>query len=111
MSQITLTDAKDFLRVVHSHDDALIAQLLKGAVQQALRYLNRTQLPTLPVDSPSESSSEDVPSDEDPIADDVRVAVLRLVQIQYEVASPDEAEKIRQSALHMLQPYRIGLGV
>lgn len=111
MTQISISYAKGFLRVFHGHDDALLGQLIKAATEQALRFLNRTQLPTLPVDNPSESSSEQVPSDEDPVPEDVRIAIVRLVQAQYEGLSADEAEKLRQAAFHMLMPYRIGLGV
>lgn len=110
MSVINLQDVKQVLRVIHSADDEMLQQLLDAAEDEACRFCNRTQLPTLPVDSPSSSSSEDVPSSEDPIAPSVFTAVVCLVKADYE-ATPAEALHLRNLAETKLMPYRIGLGV
>lgn len=116
MSQISVATAKLYLRVFHSHDDALIELLIDGAEQEACRYLNRQNLPTLPLEYPAESSSdapysEESPSSEDPVAPDVVIAVLHLVQSKYEGTKPEDQEKLRAAAEVILQPYRRALGV
>lgn len=110
MSVINLQDVKRALRVIHSADDELLQQLLNSAEDEALRFCNRRQLPTLPRDNPEAPSSEDIPSSEDPIAPSVFTAVVCLVKADYE-ASPAEAEQLRNAAEVKLMPYRIGLGV
>lgn len=57
MSTIDLQVAKRRLRVIHNADDEDLQQALDGAEQEALRYMNRTQLPTLPQDFPDVPSS------------------------------------------------------
>jgi len=117
MGSVTVQELKEHLRVDHNADDSLIERLIAGAEEEAKRFLNRTQLPTLPLDYPpeydsnSEELSEDVPSSEDPIADDVRIALYLLVQARYEAASADEMTKLRNVAEGLLMPYRTRLGV
>jgi hypothetical protein len=111
MSTVTVAEAKRWLRVIHSGDDTLIQELIDQAEDEALRFLNRTQAPTLPVDYPSDSSSEDVPSSEDPEARSYAKGVLILVQAAYEQPDPDKAARMRQNAEVVLMPYRRGLGV
>jgi hypothetical protein len=110
VSVIALADVKAALRVIHTADDALLQNLLDSAEDEALRFLNRTQLPTLPLDYPEESSSEDIPSSEDPIAPSVFTAVVILVKIDYE-AAPGDIETLRRAAEVKLQPYRTQMGV
>jgi len=110
VSVIALADVKAALRVIHSADDALLQNLLDSAEDEALRFLNRDQLPTLPLDYPEESSSEDIPSSEDPIAPSVFTAVVILVKIDYE-AAPGEIETLRRAAEVKLQPYRTQMGI
>ena len=110
MSVIALADVKAALRVIHSADDALLQNLLDSAEDEALRFLNRDQLPTLPLDYPEESSSEDIPSSEDPIAPSVFTAVVILVKIDYE-AAPGDIETLRRASEVKLQPYRTQMGV
>lgn len=110
MSVIDIQDVKQALRVIHSADDELIQRLTDSAEDEAMRFCGRTQLPTLPVDRPCATSSEDIPSSEDPVAPSVFTAVVALVKADYE-ASPAEAEQLRKLAEVKLMPYRIGLGV
>lgn len=117
MGSVTLQEVKDHLRVDHDEDDSLIERLISGAEEEAKRFLNRTQLPTLPLDYPpeydsnSEELSEDVPSSEDPVADDVRIALYLMVQARYEAPGADEMTKLRTVAEGLLMPYRTRLGV
>lgn len=116
MSQITVAEAKRYLRVIGTAFDTLLQELIDAAEQEACRFLNRENLPTLPLEYPAESSSEgayseETPSSEDPVTPDVRIAVLRLVQAEFEGAKPDDREKLRKAAEVILQPYRRGLGV
>lgn len=135
---ITLDHVRRALRMTHTADDAHLQDLLDSATQECLRFLNRSQLPTLPHDMPryphpeadaspywpgypgtywssSESSSssesdEDVPSSEDPVAPDVVRGIILLVQADYE---GDLAQRgaYRSAAETLWQPYRIGMGV
>lgn len=117
MSTISLAVVKEALRVTHTSDDAMLQRLTDGAEQEAMRFMNRTQLPTLPQDYPplcdSDGNlvSEVVPSSEDPVAPDVVTAVLLLVQAVYDATTPDEIAKLRACAETKLMPYRVGLGV
>ena len=52
-----------------------------------------------------------MPSSEDPVVADVRVAVMHLVQSKYEATKPEDQAKLRGAAEVILMPYRTGLGV
>lgn len=113
MSQITIAQAKKYLRVFHSLDDDLIQMLIDGAEQEACRFLNRQNLP---LEYPAESSSdgpysEEEPSSEDPVAPDVVIAILHLIQSKYEGTKPEDQAKLRAAAEVILMPYRRGMGV
>jgi hypothetical protein len=116
VSQVTLQETKEYLRVIHSGDDALIQTLIDSAEDEACRFLNRENLPTLPLEYPAESSSdgpysEEVPSSQDPIAPSVKLAIFYLVQRAYEQMDPDKEARVRQSAETIMMPFRRGLGV
>ena len=109
MSSIDIEIAKRRLRVIGSFNDADIQQALDGAELEACRYLNRTQLPTIPQDWPC--SSDDVPSSQDPVAADVVEGVLLLVLASYNAADPDTVAGYRRAAEVKLHPYRLNIGV
>lgn len=117
MSVILLADVKKRLKVVHTSDDADIQRAIDGAEGELIRYLNRSELPTLPLDYPPEYDSssseipEDVPSSEDPVAPEVFEAVCLLVKASYEATTPEEIEGYRRAALMKVDPFRTGLGV
>lgn len=111
MSVIDIDIARRRLRVIGTWTDEDLQQALDGAEQEACRYMNRDQLPTLPPDWPSCSSSEVVPSSEDPVAPDAVEGVLLLVKASFEGANPDEIAGYRAAAEVKLQPYRLGMGV
>jgi hypothetical protein len=102
--------------VTHGFDDGLLQQLIDQAEDEAVRFCDRTHLPTLPPDQPpmldDECSElpEDAPSDGDPVAPSVRKAVMFLVQGAYEGANADEIMRLRRAAEQLLWPYRARLG-
>ena len=107
---ITLSQVKADLRVIHDDDDALLQILLNASVDEALRYMNRDELPTLPYELPEEESSEEIPSSEDPIAASVYAAVFLMVRAKYEAMEASEIEGLRKCAETLLQPYRTEIG-
>ena len=111
MSVIDIAIAHRRLRIIGTWTDEDLQQALDGAEQEACRYMNREQLPTLPKDWPSCESSEQVPSSEDPVAPDVIEGVLLLVKASFEGTTPDEIAGYRAAAEVKLQPYRLGMGV
>lgn len=114
MSYINIELVKQDLRVTHDSDDNLIQILLDASEDEALRFLGRTELPTLPLDYPGigcSSSDEDIPSSEDPLAASVYAAVFVLVKAKYEGVTPEEMKGFRDVAENLLMPYRTGMGV
>lgn len=115
MSEVTVAQAKAYIPVIHSSDDALLQTVIDGAEDEVKRFTDRSQLPTLPVDDPPEYDSnsdeiaEDVPSDGDPIAPSIRMAILLLVKAYYR-ADTAEIEKARAAAQQICWPYRARLG-
>lgn len=115
---ITLQDVKQALRQTQSDDDALLNRLLASATQEALRFLGRSELPTLPFEYPYTINSDDevsevseeTPSSEDPVAPDVVNAIILLVQADYD-GDPLQRSALRSGAEALLMPYRVGLGL
>jgi hypothetical protein len=50
VSVIGLPTIKAYLRVTHTSDDALLQTLLDAAEAEAMRYMNRSELPGAPYD-------------------------------------------------------------
>lgn len=100
MSAITLTEAKQFLDVIHSSDDSKLQLLLDAAEDEARAFMNRDDL----IEWNSNISSTD------PVPGSIKIGVLLLLQANYE-ASPDDAEKLRRAAEIKLMPYRLEMGV
>lgn len=110
MSVIDLQTIKDALRQTQSDDDNLLQRLTDSAESEAKRFLNRSELPTLPLEYPSSIGAEEVPSSEDPVAPDVVNAVILLVQADYD-GDPLQRDALRRCAESLLMPYRNELGV
>jgi len=109
MSYITLQDVKDTLRVTHTSDDGLLQRLIDSAETEALRFLGRTELPTLPFEYPEISSndeliSEEVPSSGDPVAHDVYNGIILMVQADYD-GDPEKRSILRTAAESLWMPY------
>lgn len=100
MSQITLSEAKAFLDVIHNSDDAKLQLLLDAAEDEARAFMNRDDL----IEWDSNVSSTD------PIPGSIKIGVLLLLQANYQ-ASPDDADKLRKAAEIKLMPYRLEMGV
>lgn len=111
MSIVTLNQVKADLRVIHDQDDTLIQILIDASEDEALRFMNRSEMPTLPYDLPEESSTEDIPSTEDPVVPSVYAAIFLLVKAKYDGMNADEIEGLRKCAETILQPYRTEIGM
>ncbi len=117
MSIINIQLVKADLRVTHDEDDSLLQILLDASEDEAMRFMNRTQLPTLPLEYPPEYDSdsnlipEEEPSSQDPIAPSVYAAVFILVRSKYDAEKAEEVAALRTCAETLLMPYRTGLGV
>ena len=109
MSVIALATVKSYLRVTHTSDDTLLQTLLDGAEAEAMRYMNRTELPGAPYDLPEDSSTEPDITTESAVFPDVVTGVCLLVMADYE-AAPDERETLRKAAETKLTPYRTEMG-
>lgn len=100
MSVITLSEAKSFLDVIHSADNAKLQLLLDAAEDEARVFMNRDDL----IEWNSNISTTD------PVPGSIKIGVLLLLQANYQ-ASPDDAEKLRRAAEVKLLPYRLLMGV
>lgn len=113
MSDLTLSEVKAYLDVIHSADDAKLQLLLDAAEDEALQYMDRDNLTDWSGCScissvDSEPASE--PVSEISMPGSVRLGILILVQAAYQ-ASPADAEQLRLVAEKKLFPYRCRLGV
>lgn len=102
---ITVDEVRRFLRVIHTADDELLLDLIDGAEDEALQYLNRRDFDGF--DSTSWSTSGGVV--EFPAS--VRHAVYLLVQARYEGTKPEDQRRLREAAETLLTPYRVHMGV
>lgn len=89
----TVSQLRQYLRIAHSLDDALLGFLLSAAELEARRFLGLADTEALPD------------------TDDVRTALYLLVQAHYEGARPDDRLALRRAAEVLLTPYRTGWGV
>lgn len=86
---VTLEILKDFLRVTHDEDDTTLALLLGAAHDEAVRYLDVSELPD---------------------ADSVDLGVMMLVRAAYDAETSDEAQRWREIARSTMHNHRQGLG-
>ena len=100
MSAITLSEAKSFLDVIHSGDDAKLQLLLDAAEDEVKQYLNRSDL----------EEWDSTISSTDPVPASIKIGVLLLLQSNYQ-ATPEEMEQLRKVAEMKLTPYRLEMGV
>jgi hypothetical protein len=99
MSVIDLSEAKQFLDVIHDADDEKLQILLDAAEDEAIQYMNRSDL----IEFDSEQSSEDLPAS-------IKMGVFLLLQANYQ-AAVDDIKKLREAAETKLNPYRLFIGV
>lgn len=111
MSYVTITQVKESLRQTQSDDDNLLTRLIASAEQECLRFLGRSELPTLPFEYPEVSSDgslidEEVPSTGDPVAADVIQGIILMVQADYD-GDPLMRDKLSTAAQALWMPYAV----
>ncbi len=120
-SKISAVGLKAYLRITHNSDDDLLEDLLDQAQDEALAFMNRSELPrALPAyrgrdkfDSNGIDSNAwpDAVSDSNDVAASVRGAIYLLAQGMYEGKDAAEMAAVRRAAEVKLQPYRRCPGV
>lgn len=107
MSLIDLQEAKDYLLVFHSANDARLQLLLDAAEDEALQFLDRENLTDWEcvVDDPQSD-----PVSEVLMPASVRLGIFTFLQAAYE-ASPSDQHELRKVGERLLMPYRRNLGV
>lgn len=109
MSTLTLDSLKDYLRIIHDADDAMLQDLLDGAESEVLAFLNAESFEIVKnnfsVIYQSSSSSElELPPD-------IYSCIKILVRSDYEESDPSKAKAWREHVERRLFPYRLELGV
>lgn len=108
MSDLTLTEVKKYLDVIHNADDDKLRLLMEAAEDEALQFMDRDDLINWD-GCCSESPVSEQPS-EISMPGSVRLGILILIQAAYQ-ASPQDQEQLRKVAETKLMPYRCRLGV
>lgn len=101
---ITLSEAKQYLDVIHSSDDAKLTILLEAAIDEGSRYLGYDD---------TAAYEEFIDSSENPsgvIPKSVFMGMLLLLQRNYQ-CPVNEMESLVKGAQSLLFPYRIGFGI
>lgn len=98
MSTVTLSQVKADLRITHNDDDTLLNILIDAAEDEAMQFLNVSELPM------TATSSEQ-------LAPSVYAAVFLLVRSKYDATMGEEIQKLRSCAEQLLMPYRTEVGV
>lgn len=116
MSITTLASVKAALRYTHDADDVMLQLHLNASESELCRFLNRTQLPTLPQDYPPLTDADGVPLPEvvptpETVAPEVYPAVCLLVQAKVDAAAPADIAALRKAAEVLVQPYRVEMGI
>lgn len=113
MSVVTVDEAKLYLRVIHTADDALILQLLDEAEDECKQYLDRDVLPRDGAACPDECDTaaiDDPVTDSADLAPGLRRGILMIVQASYEGKDADEMAKLRKAAETCWAPFRCNWG-
>lgn len=96
---VTLTEAKDHLRVNHTSEDTLIERMINGAVAYAENFINR-----------------EIPGKQDPAGEipaDIKDAILLIIADRYENREAAGAEQLYKNpaAENILHFYRVNMGI
>lgn len=113
MSYVKVEQVKKYLDVIHNSDDAKLQELIDGAEDECLQFLDRDSLPRRgqsAVDECDSNQPEPV-SDSDDLAPVIRMGIYLIVQGMYDGASAEEMAKVRRAAETKWWPYRNRLGV
>ena len=100
MSTVTLAEVKQYLRVIHDDDDALLQDLIDSAEREARAFLAHDSL---------EVDETDIDAPEVP--PDVLTAIKLLVRADYEAADAAQVLAWRTCAELKMWPYRQDIGV
>lgn len=95
MSTVTVAEAKQYLRIVHDDDDALVQSLIDAAEQWVMRTMRTTTLEVLETET-------DAPS----VPEDVVTAIKLHIRAHYEEQDPDKVQKWCGVAEQILYPYK-----
>lgn len=95
--------------MIHSEDDGLIQTLIDASEDEAKRFMNRSELPTIPHDLPDADDTEVIATLSN-LAPSVYAAVFLLVKAKYEPKDAAEISALRVCAETLLQPYRTEIG-
>ena len=88
---VTLQSLKEFLRVAHDEDDAMLTELLAAAEDDLLIFVGLTEMPA---SAPS-----------------LELAQKMLVRASYDAATADDAGRWRDVAQRIANQYRTNMGV
>lgn len=113
MSAVKLEQIKKYLDVIHNSDDAKLQELIDGAEDECLQFLDRPSLPRRNVTAVDEcdSNQPEPVSDSDDLAPVIRMGIYLIIQGMYDGADADEMQKVRKAAETKWWPYRGNLGV
>ncbi|QEY18910.1 phage gp6-like head-tail connector protein [Cellvibrio sp. KY-GH-1] len=108
MSGVSLQQVKNYLDVIHDGDDEKLQLLLDAASDEAMNFMDRTNLEYWGAGSCCDSVDISTLSRDMPPS--VKLGILILVQAAYQ-ASPVDQEQLRKVAEVKLMPHRCRLGV
>lgn len=112
MSTVTLAELKAYLDVTTSDNDGMLQQLLDGAEDEALMYMDRPALPRRGDTEVDELDSNDTePATGSNVAPSVRAGIFLLAQAMFEAKDAAEMVLIRKAAETKFTPYRNQWGV
>ena len=92
---LTLSDAKNDLRVTHDFDDASIQAYIEAASDEVLRYLNRDNF---------DDFGENIPAS-------ITMGIKLLVRCFYDENDAGNFDKYRDAVINIVMPYRLHLGI
>ena len=92
MTYVSVQSVKRDLRIMHDADDVLLEELIDGAEQACLQFLNISELPGL-------------------VSPDVACGIRLMVRSMYEETDPARLMALRSAAEVFWMPYRENLGV
>ncbi|WP_225318917.1 head-tail connector protein [Cellvibrio sp. KY-GH-1] len=108
VSGVSLQQVKNYLDVIHDGDDEKLQLLLDAASDEAMNFMDRTNLEYWGAGSCCDSVDISTLSRDMPPS--VKLGILILVQAAYQ-ASPVDQEQLRKVAEVKLMPHRCRLGV
>lgn len=100
MSEVSVAEVKEFLRIVHDDDDAMLQALIDSAEREARSFLGHDSLEV-------DETDVDAPT----VPADVKTAIKLLVRADYDATDAEQAQAWRKCAEVKMYPYRQNIGV